>query len=117
MRGFTQIYGVDYYDTYSLVTCLASFHLILAITACNNWEVEAFNFNSAYLNDELDMDEEIYMQEPLGYETETGDKVKGLLKALYGLKQASRKWYDVLYGALMDLGFHVTSVAQPLRRS
>jgi hypothetical protein len=82
----------------------------LAIAACNNWEVKAFNFNSAYLNGELDMDEEIYMQEPLGYETATEDKVKKLLKALYRLKQASCKWYDVLYGALTDLGFCVTRV-------
>jgi Reverse transcriptase (RNA-dependent DNA polymerase) len=109
-RGFTQIYGVDYYNTYSLVVHLASFCLILAITACNNWEVEVFNFNSAYLNGELDVDEEIYMQEPLGYKTATGDEVKKLLKALYRLKQASCKWYDVLYGALMDLGFCIARV-------
>jgi Reverse transcriptase (RNA-dependent DNA polymerase) len=51
------------------------------------------------------MDEEIYMQELLGYETATGDKVKKLLKALYRLKQASCKWYDALYGVLTDLGF------------
>jgi hypothetical protein len=110
MRGFTQIYGIDYYDTYTPVMHLASFHLILAIAACNSWEVEAIDFNSAYLNGELDADEEIYMQELLGYETETGDKVKRLLKALYGLKQAGHKWYDALYGALMDLGFCVARV-------
>jgi hypothetical protein len=60
-RGFTQIYGINYYNTYSLVMHLTSFCLILAIAACNNWEVEAFNFNSAYLNGKLDVDEEIYM--------------------------------------------------------
>jgi Reverse transcriptase (RNA-dependent DNA polymerase) len=109
-RGFTQIYSVDYYDTYSPVMRLGSFCLILAIAACNNWEVKVFDFNSAYLNGELNVDEEIYMQEPLGYETVTGDEVKKLLKALYGLKQASCKWYDALYGALTDLGFHVARV-------
>jgi hypothetical protein len=87
-RGFTQIYSINYYDTYSPVAHLASFHLILAIAAQNNWEVEAFDFNSAYLNGELNTDEEIYMQEPLGYKTVTEDGVKKLLKALYGLKQA-----------------------------
>jgi Reverse transcriptase (RNA-dependent DNA polymerase) len=109
-RGFTQIYSVNYYDTYFPVVCLTSFCLILAIAAHNNWEVEAFNFNSAYLNSELDVDEEIYMQEPPGYKTETGDKVKRLLKALYGLKQAGCKWYDVLHGVLMDLGFCIVKV-------
>jgi Reverse transcriptase (RNA-dependent DNA polymerase) len=106
-RGFMQIYGIDYYNTYSLVICLTSFRLILAIAAHNNWKVEVFNFNSAYLNGKLNTDEEIYMQELPGYEIATGDRVKKLLKALYGLKQAGHKWYDVLYGALMDLGFHI----------
>jgi Reverse transcriptase (RNA-dependent DNA polymerase) len=46
-----------------------------------------------------------HQQEPPGYETVTGDGVKKLLKALYRLKQAGRKWYDALYGVLMDLGF------------
>jgi Reverse transcriptase (RNA-dependent DNA polymerase) len=82
VRGFTQIYGIDYYNTYSLVACLASFRLILAIAAQNNWEVEVFDFNSAYLNGKLNIDEEIYMQELPGYEIETGDRVKKLLKAL-----------------------------------
>jgi len=76
MRGFTQIYGVNYYNTYSLVTQLTSFRFILTIATHNDWEVEAFDFNSAYLNRELDADEEIYMQEPLGYETSKADAVK-----------------------------------------
>jgi len=75
-RGFTQIYGVDYYNTYSPVAQLTSFHFILTIAARNDWEVEAFDFNSAYLNGELDADEEIYMQELPGYKTSEADAVK-----------------------------------------
>jgi len=75
-RGFTQIYGIDYYNTYSLVAWLASFCFILTIAVRNDWEVEAFDFNSAYLNGELNVDEEIYMQELLGYETGEADAVK-----------------------------------------
>ena len=33
VRGFTQIYGVDYYETYVPVARLASFHLMLALAA------------------------------------------------------------------------------------
>jgi len=106
-RGFTQIYSINYYDTYSPVTQLTSFCFILAIAACNDWEVEAFNFNSAYLNGELDADEDIYMQELPGYETGEADTVKWLLKVLYSLKQAGHKWYDVLHMAIIDLGFQV----------
>jgi len=41
---------------------------------CNDWDVEAFNF--AYLNGELKVDEEIYMQEPPRYETGEVGSVK-----------------------------------------
>jgi len=50
-RGFTQIYRVNYYDTYSPVIWLISFCLILAIAICNNWDIKVFNFNLAYLNE------------------------------------------------------------------
>ena len=68
-HGFTQIHRVDYFETYSPIAKLASFCLILAIAACHSWEVHAFDFNGAYLNGELEGDEEIYMQQLLGYET------------------------------------------------
>ena len=48
-RGFTQIYGVDYYETYSLVARLASFHLLMAIAARNRWAIDAFNFDQPSL--------------------------------------------------------------------
>src|SRR6266850_662180 len=109
-RGFTQIYGVDYYNTYSPVAWLTSFRLILTIAVCNDWDIEAFNFNSTYLNGELDADEEIYMQEPLRYETGGAGTVKQLLKALYGLKQAGHKWYDALHAMVTDLDFRISKV-------
>ncbi len=90
-KGFMQVYGVDYFDTYSPVAKLSSIRLILALAARHDWEVKSFDFNSAYLNGELSDKEEIFMQEPLGYETkEGGPSVKRLLKSLYGLKQAGR---------------------------
>ena len=63
----------------------------------------------AYLNGTLNDDEEIYMQEPPGYETQGEHSVKRLHKSLYGLKQAGRKWYEALSRALADLGFRASS--------
>jgi hypothetical protein len=99
---------VDYYDTFSPVTRLASFRVLIALTAHFGWELEAFDFNSAYLNGELNKDEEIYMQEPPGYES-LREFVKLLLKVIYGLKQAAVKWYHVLHWTLTDLGFHINA--------
>ena len=110
-RGFTQIFGVDYFTTYSPVAKLTSFRAILAIAARHDWDIESFDFNGAYLNGELDPNEEIYMQSPPGYESDAR-AVKHLKKSLYGLKQAGRRWYDTLVRALTDLGFKI-SVADP----
>jgi hypothetical protein len=104
-----QIYGVDYFDTFSLVARLTSFRVLMALVAHFGWELEAFDFNAAYLNGELDEGEEIYMQEPPGYES-LGEFIKLLLKALYRLKQATVKWYRVLRQTLIDLGFRVSSM-------
>lgn len=105
--GFTQIYGVDYFTTFSPVAKLSSFHTIIAITACNNWDIESFDFNRAYLNSELDDNEEIYMYPAPGYESDS-DLVKQLCKLLYRLKQVGHKWYDTLLHALANLGFSVS---------
>ena len=66
-----------------------------------------FDFIGAYLNGELDEDEEIYMQPPPGYKGQR-ENVLRLRKSLYRLKQVGRKWYEALVRALIDLGFHVT---------
>ena len=86
-KGFTQIYGIDYYETYAPVANLASFHLILAISAQNGWVVNTFDFDSAYLNSKLGDDEVIYLEQPVGHETkDQKEYVWKLLKTLYGLK-------------------------------
>lgn len=95
-RGFMQVYGVDYYETFAPVAKLSSFRLILAIATRNDWPAETFDFNSAYLNSKLD--EDVYLEQLPDHEF--ADK-----KALYGLKQGGRKWYETLCAALADLGF------------
>ncbi|CAA7270362.1 unnamed protein product [Cyclocybe aegerita] len=94
-HGFTQVYGVDYMETFTPVAKMAM---------KNDWPIEVFNFNSAFLNGELD--KEIYMQFPPGFEGCDGRCfVAKLQKALYGLKQGGHTWYQALLHALLDLGF------------
>jgi hypothetical protein len=104
--SFTQVYGVNYLETYSPVAKLASLRTILALAAHLDWDIECFNFNAAYLNGELKETEEIYMEQPPGYTEGGAGFVKKLRKALYGLKQAGRRWYDTFARELADLGFH-----------
>ena len=66
-RGFTQIYGVDFYETYAPVTRLSSLWLLLAMANRNGWPVDSFDFDSAYLNSVLSDDEVIYLEQPAEY--------------------------------------------------
>ena len=85
-RGFTQVYGTDYLDTYAPVTHLETIRLLFALAAEKDWEIRQIDVKTAYLNGKLD--EEIFMEPPEGYPVPEGH-VLLLKKALYGLKQAS----------------------------
>ena len=105
-KGFTQIHGVDYYETYAPVARLASFRLLLALATRNGWPVDTFDFDSAYLNTFLGENETVYLEQPVGHETKDRRVwVWKLLKTLYGLKQGARNWYEALCRALNELGF------------
>ena len=111
-RGFTQVYGVDYLETYSPVAKLASLQTILALAARLGWDIICFDFNAAYLNGELEESEEIYMEQALGYAEGRAGFIKRLKKALYRLKQVGRRWYDTFAQELADLRFY-PSAADP----
>ena len=105
-RGFTQVYGVDYFATFAPVARLASIQFILAIATRNNWEIFMFDFHLAYLNGVLSDGETIYMEQPPHHEVADHTRyVMKLHKSLYGLKQAGKKWYDTLSGSLVAIGF------------
>ena len=59
---------------------------------------------SVFLNG--DLQEEVYMTQPPGFEIEGQEhKVCKLIKALYGLKQAPRAWYAKMDEYLKNVGF------------
>ena len=61
---------------------------------------------TAFLNGELD--EEIYMDQPIGFEVkEQRRKVCRLKRSIYGLKQASRQWYFKFHKAIISIGFEM----------
>ena len=64
-KRFTQQKGIDY-ETFSPVVRVASIHLILAIVVQLNLELYQMDVKTTFLNGELD--EEIYMSQPLGFE-------------------------------------------------
>eukprot|EP00253_Pinus_taeda_P023271 PITA_23271 len=69
-----------------------------------NWKVHQMDVNGT-------IDEEVYIEQPFGYEVkERETHVCKLKKALYGLKQAPRAWYAKMDAHLQRLGFKKSTV-------
>jgi hypothetical protein len=66
-------------------------------------ELHQLDMKTAFLNRELE--EEIYMQQPQGYEEGGPRMVCHLKKTLYGLRQAPRAWHTHLKAEVEALGF------------
>jgi hypothetical protein len=106
-KGFTQIFGIDYEETFAPVTRFETVRLLLALTALEDWELEALDVKTAYLFGELD--EELYMVQPEGFVQQGQEKkVCRLKKSIYGLKQSALAWNKQLHASLVKLGFKRT---------
>ncbi|KAL0547185.1 hypothetical protein IC582_017113 [Cucumis melo] len=104
VKGYAQIFGVDYSDTFAPVARMDTIRLLFAIAAQKGWKLYQLDVKSAFLNGVLQ--EEIYVEQPEGCEKQgERNKVYLLKKALYGLKQASRAWYSKIDEHLLSLGF------------
>ena len=104
VKGYAQVFGVDYSDTFAPIAHLDTIRLLLAIDAQMNWRVYQLDVKSTFLNGILQ--EEIYVELPEGF-VKKGEKAKAFLlkKALYGMKQAPRAWYSKIDEHLLSLGF------------
>nr|GEW78285.1 retrotransposon protein, putative, Ty1-copia subclass [Tanacetum cinerariifolium] len=82
-----------------------SIRVILALTACKDFELEQLDVKTAFLHGNLE--EVIYMRQPPGYEQ--GNKACLLKKSLYGLKQSPRQWYRRFNEYMLSNGFKRSS--------
>jgi hypothetical protein len=103
-RGFSQVPGMDYNETFSPVLRITSFRALLATATQFRLLVHQMDVRTAFLHGNLH--EEIYMEQPPGYIShDHPNYVCKLVKALYGLKQSPRQWYERFTNCMSNLGY------------
>ena len=107
-RGFTQVHGLDYFDTFAPTVCLTAIRALLAIANSSSMVCHPLDLNTANLHAPLPDNCRCLMQAPTSYAppAKTAGNCVRLRKVLYGLKQAPREWNHTLVLFLTEqLGF------------
>eukprot|EP00794_Sanderia_malayensis_P017213 gene17213-18934_t len=110
-RGFTQVHGLDYEETYSPTARLTPIRMLLQKATNEKLHLRQMDVKGAYLNASIDKD--IYVQQPPGYEQTDGNGYKltcNLRKSLYGLKQSGTNWNNTLTDFLKTKGLTLSKI-------
>ena len=105
-RGFSQKFEIDYTEIFAPVIRYSSVRLLLSLANALDLNIYGCDVSNAFARAEVD--EDLYVQMPHGYEqyTETGKPfVCKLEKGLYGTKQAARLWNQKFRKHLLNTGW------------
>ena len=108
-KGYTQIKGLNYNDTYAPTARLTSVRIIINIAVQYGLIVHHADVKCAYLHSKLDYI--IYMSQPEGY-VQDPDWVWMLHKSIYGLKQSAAMWHSTLI-SFMETQNMMQSISDP----
>jgi hypothetical protein len=90
-KGYAQVAGLDFEETFAPVARLESIRILLAYAAHHSFKLFQMDVKSIFLNGPIK--EEVYVEQPPGFKDDRyPDHVYRLSEALYGLKQAPRAW-------------------------
>jgi hypothetical protein len=102
-RGFSQMEGIDYEETFAPIARYTSIWMIISPVAFMGWRVHQMDVKTTFLNGEIK--EEVYIEQPDGFVIhEKESHVCRLKMALYGIKKPPRAWYARIDGHLMIFG-------------
>jgi len=93
-KGFTQVIGEDYEETYASIARLESVRLVCAIAASRRLHLWQIDFVSAFLNSNNSY--EVFIEQPRGFEEGGDNHIWRLCKTLYGTMQGVHDWAENL---------------------
>ncbi|PLW22028.1 hypothetical protein PCASD_12473 [Puccinia coronata f. sp. avenae] len=108
VRGFSQIFGQDYHDTWAPTATFASLRMLFTVAASNQWPIETFDITAAYLHGTIDEDVWVKVPDGMPVPKEHRGKSLKLDKGLYGTKQGGRCWWKHFVQVMEGLDFHVS---------
>jgi hypothetical protein len=71
VKGFRQQEGIDYFDTYLLISRITFIQILIAILAIKKHEIHQMNVKITFLNG--DLKDEVYMEQPKGFVVDEQD--------------------------------------------
>jgi hypothetical protein len=105
-RGFQQLQGQDYDETFAPVANMTTIHTLLVVASVQEWSISQLDVKNVFLNGELR--EDVYMRPPPGYSVPKG-MICHLRRSLYGLKKAPRAWFQRFASVVTTAGFSTSA--------
>nr|GEY66212.1 integrase, catalytic region, zinc finger, CCHC-type, peptidase aspartic, catalytic [Tanacetum cinerariifolium] len=104
VRGHCQEEGIDFKESFALVSRMEAIRIFLAFAAHKSFTVFQMDVKTAFLHGTLK--EDVYVCQPEGFiDADHPSHVFKLKKALYGLNQPPCVWYDELSTFLLQNHF------------
>jgi hypothetical protein len=100
-RGFEQVEGVDYFETFAPVVMWLTVRLLLIMSILLNLETTQIDYTAAFVHAPIDC--LVYVEMPPGFSVP--NQVWKLRKSLYGLAQSPRNYFLYTKDKLIKMGF------------
>jgi hypothetical protein len=107
--GYSQIYGIDYNETFSPTAQFKSLLTLLHIAGVFNYDICYGDVGNAFLETDLDIPITMFPPKDLFRIMGWNEIVLEIMNGLYGLKQSGRLWYELLKNILLENGFEIST--------
>ena len=105
-KGYSQVKDIDYKETFAPTAKLTTLRTLLQVSANLERSIHQMDVKTAYLNSEIDS--EIYVKHPEGYEVMDNDGnilCCRLKRSLYRLKLSGSPWNNTIHNFFVSEGF------------